>query len=81
MFEKQKAGGPETEDRVEISEELQNEFAQKHPKVNTENNKVKTLLAFANEQIRKQAQEIVRLQKLAPQEAIDESAPIDAQDE
>lgn len=81
MFEKQKAGGPDNAERVEISEELQNEFEQKHPKENIADNKVKSLLAFANEQIRKQAQEIVRLQKLVPEGNEDGSAPADTQDE
>ena len=58
MFEKQKANGAPHEPKVPISEELQNEFNQKHSSELTEKTQVMKLLSFANEQIRTQNEKI-----------------------
>lgn len=78
MFEKQKASGPVHYPEVEISAELQQEFYQKHSAVDQIDARLKTLLDFANEQIKSQAKEIARLRKLVPE---GEAAPSDAQTE
>jgi tRNA(Phe) wybutosine-synthesizing methylase Tyw3 len=59
MFEKQRAIDEPAEYRVEISPQLQSEFEQKHdPKVPNVNQKLHTLLKFANEQIRERTVQI-----------------------
>lgn len=59
MFEKQRAVDEPAEYRVEISPQLQNEFDQKHdPKSPNVNQKLQTLLKFANEQIRERTVQI-----------------------
>lgn len=81
MFEKQKANGVEFERKVEISEGLQSEFQQKYQSKNNENSKVLKLLAFANEQIRRQAQEIQKLKVALPQTEGEGEETRDVQDE
>jgi hypothetical protein len=64
LFEKQKAFSPE--DPIEISEDLQREFQEKQRPEDDSNPKLLSLLKFANEQIRRQAEEIKKLQLLVP---------------
>mmetsp|Transcript_27047 Transcript_27047/g.23887 ORF Transcript_27047/g.23887 Transcript_27047/m.23887 type:complete len:86 (-) Transcript_27047:30-287(-) len=70
MFEKQRASGATEESTVEISQQLQEEFDEKNRSKPEKafNDKIQTLLKFANEQIKKQAQEIKSLKGKIPQE-------------
>lgn len=70
MFEKQKANGDQHEPKVQISEELQSEFEQKHATQKTDKTQIKSLLAFANEQIKKQCLEIQRLKQKLPESEV-----------
>ena len=72
MFEKQRATDVE-EAEVEVGEDLQEEFDRKHAEKKGEtSSQVKILLAFANEQIKKQALEIKNLKDKLPKELNEE---------
>ena len=73
MFEKQRARDEPWEYKVEISPQIQSEFSKmSDPKIPTVDQKLKTLLKFANEQIRERTIQINELKAKLGEETVKE---------
>ncbi len=79
MFEKQKDGDSHSDTPVEIPDDLQEEYTRKQEsKPSSEESQVKTLLTFANEQIKRLQSELKAARDQLPEpeelEKIDENS-------